>query len=40
LPGSAGRCTGARIIALDGEPVEGNVLPLQPGGLQQIKVII
>jgi cellobiose phosphorylase len=40
LDNTAGRCKGATSITLDGEPVEGNVLPLQPGGRHQVKVII
>jgi cellobiose phosphorylase len=40
LDNTAGRCKGATSITLDGEPVQGNVLPVQPGGRHQVKVII
>jgi cellobiose phosphorylase len=40
LDNSAGRCTGAQSITVDGEKVDGNVLPVFDGGEHVVKVVI
>jgi len=40
LDNSAGRCTGARSISVDGKSISGNVLPLFKDGVHQVKVVI
>jgi cellobiose phosphorylase len=40
LDNSAGRCSGVSSIELDGEKLEGSVLPLLTEGVHQVKVVI
>jgi cellobiose phosphorylase len=40
LDNTAGRCTGATEITVDGEKIDGNILPVFDGGVHQVKVVI
>jgi len=40
LDNTAGRCTGTTSITVDGEKIEGNVLPLFDGGEHEVAVVI
>jgi cellobiose phosphorylase len=40
LDNEAGRCTGTTSIEVDGEALEGNVLPVFEGGKHRVEVII
>lgn len=40
LDNSAGRCTGAREITLDGEKIDGTVLPVLKNGVHKVEVVI
>jgi cellobiose phosphorylase len=40
LDNSAGRCKGATSIKMDGQTVEGNVLPVLEGGEHKVEVVI
>ncbi len=40
LDNSAGRCKGATSVAVDGERIEGNVLPVFDGGEHKVAVVI
>lgn len=40
IDNTAGRCKGAKSITLDGEPVKGNVLPVQKAGTHKVQVVV
>ena len=40
LDNTAGRCKGATSISVDGEHIEGNVLPVFEGGTHKVEVVI
>jgi len=40
LDNSAGRCKGATSITVDGEPLEGNIIPPFTGGDHDVKVVL
>ncbi len=40
IDNTAGKCTGVSSITVDGEKIEGNILPLFDGGVHDVKVVI